>query len=98
MTHHNGFDWTSVPLAESGLSGRTVDSLQKGGVETLGQAAALSEGQLLALDRLGRGSLEEIKSAVRRAVSGKPPAKSLLELIEEENSANASAARVPAAA
>ena len=97
MTHHNGFDWTSVPLAESGLSGRTVDSLQKGGVETLGQAAALSEGQLLALDRLGRSSLEEIKSAVRRAVSGKPPAKSLLELIEEEASANASA-RAPAAA
>lgn len=87
MTHHNGFDWGSVPIAASGLSARTVDALGKGGVETLGQAAELSEGQLLALDRLGRGSLQEIKDAVRRAVSGKPPAKSLLEVIAEEDSA-----------
>ena len=63
--------------------------------ETLGQAAELSEGQLLALDRLGRGSLQEIKDAVRRAVSGKPPAKSLLEVIAEEDSA-ARAPRSPA--
>jgi DNA-directed RNA polymerase alpha subunit len=46
------------------LSSQTVDYLEKAGVETVEQLRALSDVDLLSIDRMGPGRVHEVRSAL----------------------------------
>ena len=55
---------TAMTLEELGLSVRTVNALKRANVNTVAQALAISDGELMGLRNFGQKSLEELKNAL----------------------------------
>ena len=68
-------DVYQMPITAAGLSGRTVSALLRGqrwcaGVPTVGEAAVLSDDELLSLRSFGKKALSEVREAVHRIAGG----------------------------
>ncbi len=59
-------DFSSLPLAETGLSPRLVNNLAAGGVETLGQLASKPRSELLSIRNLGQASLKILQDLLEQ--------------------------------
>ena len=70
-------DVTALPLAEAGLSTKTVNFLEQEGIETVGDLLAKRRTELRQIPRIGRATLEEIFLCLQRLGFKIPPAEDL---------------------